>query len=87
MKKNHLGEIDGVWRPESEAVEISIAKEKENFESRKNSLVDSIRKNAYADAEKKIYSSNGYVFREGKWQPARKLLDDIVAGKIKEEHK
>ena len=87
MKKNHLREIDDVWRPESEAVEISIAKEKENFESRRNSLLDSIRKNAYADAEKKIYSSNGYVFREGKWQPARKLLDDIVAGKIKEEHK
>ena len=87
MKKNRFREIDGVWRSEPEVVESFLAKEKDSFESRRKTLLDSIRKDAYADAEKQIYTSNGYVFHEDKWQPARKLIDDIVAGKMKQESK
>jgi serine/threonine-protein kinase len=87
MKKNHLREIDGVWRSEGEAVESLLSKEKESFESRRKTLLDSICKSAYADAEKKVYTSDGYVFHEGKWQSARNLMDGIVARKIKEENK
>jgi serine/threonine-protein kinase len=87
MKKNHLREIDGAWRTEAEVLDKLLAKEKEIFESRRKTQLDSIRESAYADAEKQVYTSNGYVFSENKWQPARKLIDDIVANKIKEEKK
>ncbi|MFA6292513.1 MAG: protein kinase [Victivallales bacterium] len=87
MKKNHLREVDGVWRSEAEVVELLLAKEKAVFESRRKIQLDSIREIANAEAEKQVYSSNGYVFHENKWQPARKLIDDIVARKIKEEAK
>ena len=87
MKKNHLREIDGAWRTEAEVLDKLLAKEKEIFEGRRKTQLDSIRESAYADAEKQVYTSNGYVFRENKWQPARKLIDDIVANKIKEEKK
>ncbi|MFA6568311.1 MAG: protein kinase [Victivallales bacterium] len=87
MKKNHCREIDGVWHPETEVVQILLAKEKERFENQRKALLDSIGKTAYADAEKQVYTSNGYVFREDKWQPARKLLDELVARKLREEDK
>ncbi len=87
MKKNHCREIDGVWHPGSEVVQLLLAKDKESFEKQRKTLLDSISESAYADAEKQVYSSNGYIFRENKWQPARKLIDDIVARKIKEEVK
>jgi serine/threonine protein kinase len=87
MKKNHLRETDGVWRTESEVVGILLAKEKESFESRRKTLLESISKSAYADAEKQVYTSDGYVFRENKWQSARKLIDDTVAAKMEKEGK
>ena len=87
MRKNHLREIDGAWHSEAEVVELLLAKEKGSFENRRKTLLDSIRESAYADAEKQVYTSNGYVFRENKWQPARKLIDDIVAAKMKQETK
>lgn len=87
MRKNHFREVDGVWHPESEVVDVMLAKEKESFENRRKALLDSIRENAFKDAEKQVYTSNGYVFRENKWQPARKLLDGMVEKKIKEQVK
>ncbi len=71
--------IDGDWVSEVDAVEDALSAEKKKFTERNLSEMSELRRKIRQSIENELYKKNGYVYYNGEWSPARKLLDELVA--------
>lgn len=70
--------VDNKWVSEIEMVDAILNEKKKQFNANRKKKLKGLKKEARISAELEVYQSNGYIFRNGKWQPAKTLLDTEV---------
>ncbi len=83
-RKNGFCKFQNRWMPEGKAVEKYVQDKKDAFDAENKKKLSAIRKTIEAEVEKKLMSSNGYVFHGGAWQPSKDLLDRLVEARLSE---
>jgi serine/threonine-protein kinase len=81
-KKSGYCELDGKWMPHEDAVAKIANNARKSFENEKQKKIFSAREESRKEIEIRIYKSNNYVFYDGKWLPAKPLLDSMTEKKL-----
>ena len=63
-------------------VDTLLKKKKKQFDLYRKKQIKELEEETRNSIEVSIYEKNGYVYRNEKWQSAKKLLDDAVQKKM-----
>jgi len=74
--------LNGKWCSGKELVETSLKQKKRQFDKQRAAQLKELKENIRNNIEQTLYESNGYIYRDGNWIPAKKLLDETVEKKM-----
>ena len=81
-RKAGYRKLGNIWCTEKEMVDTLLKKKKKQFDLYRKKQIKELEEETRNSIEVSIYEKNGYVYRNGKWQSAKKLLDDAVQKKM-----
>ncbi len=74
--------INETWSTEKDIIKMLIAEKRSEFEAKREKQFLEIKNEIHSIREVEIYIKNRYIFYDGAWHSARKILNKIVKKKM-----
>jgi hypothetical protein len=78
FKRYGYRRVDGKWRSDLRTLEVLLAKRRSDFDRKRRKMLERMLKEARKTAEEELYPKHGYIRWEGRWLPAKSILDGEV---------